>query len=134
MEDTNTVELTELVSPRDPRIRHGLELKKQEYSDRLEDRTQPWYKEPSFQKRHDEYVDFRSTLYKHFLVKELSDSMETDGKVPVAWASAELEKTVGTVDEETLKNAFLTVRMYLTGELPLPNSAEIAASHALSPA
>jgi hypothetical protein len=129
-------ELKELVLPNTDSgilIRRGLELKKQEYSDRIAAGDKPWFKEPDFRKRHDEYPEFRDLNYKFFLIKELTDG-ELGEKMPVGWAFEQLEKTVGTVDEETFKNAFFTIHMFITGELPLPNSAEIAASLALSPA
>jgi len=130
------IELKELVLPNTDSgilIRRGLEIKKKEYGDRIAAGDKPWFKEPDFHKRHDEYPEFRDLNYKFFLIKELLDG-ELGEKMPVKWAFEQLEKTVGTVDEEKFRNALLTIHLFITGELPLPNSAEIAASLALSPA
>jgi hypothetical protein len=129
-------ELKELVLPITDSgilIRRGLEIKNKEYGARLAAGDKPWFKEPDFHKRHDEYPEFRDLNYKFFLIKELLDG-EPGERMRVEWAFEQLGKTVGTVNEETFKNAFLTIHMYITGELPLPDSAETATSPAPSPA
>ena len=133
-EETVVVNVTTLESPSaDSIIRQGLKIKKEQYSKRLDDRNEPWFRERIFAKRHIGYEKFRDLNYKHFLAKLLLDA-EYGEIITIGSALEELWKIVGIVDWETFQNAFFTIHMYLTGELQLPEAVETVTSLALSPA
>jgi hypothetical protein len=125
MEDTETVpELTEFVSPIDPKIRRGFEMKFEEYSRRLRGKGELWEKVPDFKQRHAEFIDFRYVRYKHSLVQALLQ--RKPGEIinignEFMRLETILEAKEETVDEEVFKNCCVAIYQYSIGELELPS-------------
>lgn len=120
LEETDVVKVTTLEPPPvGSSIHRGLEIKEKDYSNRLGDKNEPWFHVFDFRKRHVGWEKFRDLNYKYFLVKWLLKAKSGEG-LTADEALNELWKIVGIVDFEIFKNAFLTIHMYLTGQLPLP--------------
>lgn len=122
MEDTKTViELTELVSPVDPIIRQGFEIKlEDEYEPRLTDPTKPWgiVRDPI--ENHRTHVGFRDAFYKFFVTILLIHKTQPGEIISVKSIADEIRGLVGEIDLETFANVIKTIYMYLTRQLPLP--------------
>jgi hypothetical protein len=129
MEDTEPVlDLTELESPTDPKIRRGFEIKLKEYQARLRGNGESWQNVNDFKKKHREFEDFRYVRYKLLLVQALL-RQRPGGKVAISDEFLALERNLRindeTVDEPVFVNCCKAMHDYLTGNLELPTDEPV---------
>jgi len=127
MEDTSTVELTEFVPPVDTKTRQELTRIEKHYMNAVRDPKKPWGNGQTFQKKHDDFPEFRRYRYRSFFCQKLLNKPFVE-KLGVV----ELFRMLQGLGIEVDRNIFTETCEWLYGYFS--RKAKIAAKYAPSPA
>ena len=114
--------------------RAGLERKRLEYLEHMDDQTAPWASVRDLQQRHSDFEDFRSWYYKFFITCQVlqlipqknagaqnSHAQSTEARSFNSWILfRELYPSFENgLDAEAFEQASDTIHKYVTGEIPI---------------